>query len=163
MQGTPWHIEEIHHEKRDIMRCKHYDPFDKYCIYRGKKCVGTYYCMYYDPLKNKEYAERLAEIKKKKKQKTNGIIKKTSNVDNKKEKEVTQPSSTIKQTNKYKKNTSPPKLSFDKGTIVVHAGYGEGVVLNQEGDTIEIEYTAKIGRKKQKLSSLFSQNLLKKK
>lgn len=39
MQGSPWHIEQIHHEKRDKLRCKHYDPFDKYCLYRGKNAL----------------------------------------------------------------------------------------------------------------------------
>ena len=161
MQGSPWHIEKIHHEKRDLLRCKYYDPFEKYCSYRCKKCVGTYYCMYYCPLKDKEYSEKLAEIKKKKKikasvNKDNSIVKSSNKTDDNKKKATKSGSQikTIKQTN------NPPMITLEKGTIVVHVGYGEGKVINQEGDTIEIEYGGKIGKKKQKLSSLISKNLL---
>lgn len=164
MQGSPWHIEKIHHEKRDLLRCKYYDPFKKYCLYRGKKCVGTYYCMYYCPLKDKEYSEKLAEIKKKKKikasvNKDNSIVKSSNKTDDNKKKATKSGSQikTIKQTN------NPPMITLEKGTIVVHVGYGEGKVINQEGDTIEIEYGGEIGKKKQKLSSLISNNLLTKK
>ena len=164
MQGSPWHIEKIHHEKRDLLRCKYYDPFEKYCSYRCKKCVGTYYCMYYCPLKNKEYSEKLAEIKKKKKikassNKGNSVVKSINNTDSNKKKATKSGSQikTIKQTN------NPPTITLEKGTIVIHAGYGEGKVINQEGDTIEIEYGGEIGKKKQQLSSLISKNLLTKK
>ena len=164
MQGSPWHIEKIHHEKRDLLRCKYYDPFEKYCLYRCKKCVGTYYCMYYYPLKDKEYTEKLAEIKKKKKQKasinkSSSVVKTNNKTDGNKKKATKSGSQikTIKQTN------NPPKIIFAEGTIVVHAGYGEGKVINQEGDTIEIEYGGGIGKRKQKLSSLISNNLLTKK
>lgn len=160
MQGSPWHIEKIHHEKRDLLRCKYYDPFEKYCLYRCKKCVGTYYCMYYCPLKNKEYSEKLAEIKKKKiktsSNKGNSVVKLNNKTDSNKKKATKSGSQikTIKQTN------IPPTITLEKGTIVVHVGYGEGKVINQEGDTIEIEYGGEIGKKKQKLSSLISKKLL---
>lgn len=161
MQGSPWHIEKIHHEKRDLLRCKYYDPFEKYCSYRCKKCVGTYYCMYYCPLKNKEYSEKLAEIKKKKtikasSNKGNSVVKSNNNTDSNKKKATKSGSQikTIKQTN------NPPTITLEKGTMVIHVGYGEGKVINQEGDTIEIEYGGEIGKKKQKLSSLISKNLL---
>lgn len=158
MQGSPWHIEKIHHEKRDLLRCKYYDPFEKYCLYRCKKCVGTYYCMYYYPLKNKEYAEKLAEIKKKKKikasaKKGNSFVKLNNKTDKKK---ATKSGSQIK----TMKHTNPRIITLEKGAIVVHVGYGEGKVINQEGDTIEIEYGGEIGKKKQKLSSLISNNLI---
>ena len=131
MQGSPWHIEKIHHEKRDLLRCKYYDPFEKYCSYRCKKCVGTYYCIYYCPLQNKEYTEKLAEIKKKKikasANKGNSVVKLNNKTDSKKKatKSVSQ-IKTIKQTN------NPPIITLEKGTIVVHVGYGEGKVINQE-------------------------------
>lgn len=161
MQGSPWHIEKIHHEKRDLIRCKYYDPFKKCCLYRCKKCVGTYYCMYYLPLKSKEYAEKLAVIKKKKKNKASAnkstcAIKSNNKTDSNKKKATRSGSQakTIKHTN------NPPKIILEEGTIVVHVGYGEGKVINQEGDTIEIEYGGEIRKKKQKLSSLISNNLL---
>lgn len=161
MQGSPWHIEKIHHEKRDLIRCKYYDPFEKYCLYRCKKCVGTYYCMYYYPLKSKEYAEKLAEIEKKKKHKasankSSSAIKSNNKTDSNKKKATKSGSQkkTVKQAN------NPPKITLEEGTIVVHVGYGKGKVIKQEGDTIEIEYGGEIGKKKQKLSSLISNNLL---
>lgn len=160
MQGSPWHIEKIHHEKRDLLRCKYYDPFEKYCLYRCKKCVGTYYCMYYYSLKNKEYAEKLAEIKKKKikasAKKGNSFVKSNNKTGSNKKKAI-KSSPQIKTT---KQTNNPPIITLEKGTIVVHVGYGKGKVIKQEGDTIEFEYGGEIGKKKQKLSSLISNNLL---
>lgn len=166
MQGTPWHIEKISHEKREKMRCKEYDPFDRYCLYRGKNCVGTYYCMYYKQISSKEYAIRLAEVKKKKKNKasSNKGIPQAKSLSSLTAKKNSVHGSPISHSNNSKiYNQKPPTMqhSIKEGMTVFHIGYGKGKVLSVNGDSVNIQYGKETGIKKQKISFLITNNLLK--
>lgn len=70
LQGTPWHVEQVHRkegdDRRHKSRCLFYNPITKQCKDRWK-CNGSRYCRDYEPLSEEDFRQRqedTAEIKR---------------------------------------------------------------------------------------------------
>ena len=84
LQGTPWHVEQVHRkegdDRRHKSRCLFYNPITKQCKDRWK-CNGSRYCRDYEPLSEEELAEEKRIAQEKLEEKKRRIIEGT-NFDN---------------------------------------------------------------------------------
>lgn len=103
MQGTPWHVEQMHRSEGDSRRhrarCIYYDKNQKLCVlWKNKKCYGTAHCSRYKEKQSaseKQYKESQEkkkheeELKTQKFQQKLDAMKQVTNAKDKKHKEST--------------------------------------------------------------------------
>ncbi len=62
LQGTPWHLENLHSKENDDRRykgrCKYYSDSDNSCVTRGIKCVGSAHCEAYEEMTDEEFKQK---------------------------------------------------------------------------------------------------------
>lgn len=175
LQGTPWHVEQVHRnegdDRRHKSRCMFYNPITKQCKDRWK-CNGSRYCRDYEPLSEEDFRKRqeeTAEIKRlldkgynekeiaaliAKKKRLKEEVKKNNDF-------VKDQGSNPERQNKKsqsKEKTGATILPNLKGKHIIHKGYGDGFVIEQAGDNIWVDYNGV--QKSQKLSFLVKNKLI---
>lgn len=175
LQGTPWHVEQVHRkegdDRRHKSRCLFYNPITKQCKDRWK-CNGSRYCWDYEPLSEEDFRQRqedTAEIKRLLERGYNEKEIATLIEQKKKQKEDAKKNTgPVKDTElkpELQKNVSPAKAKTSvkalpnlKGKHIIHKGYGDGFVIEQAGDNIWVDYNGV--QKSQKLSFLVKNKLI---
>ena len=170
LQGTPWHVEQAHRkdgdDRRHRSRCMFYDPITKQCKERWK-CIGSRYCMEYEPLSEKEFKQRQKAVADTKRLLAQGysendisrILKQREEKKNALEQNKTIKDKPINN----KKNLSSVETKLGslpnlQGKFIKHKGYGRGFVIDQTGDSVEVIYSG--STKTQKLSLLIKNNMI---
>lgn len=66
LQGTPWHVEQMHRKEDEMRRykgrCIYYDDETGHCSYRCEKCIGSAHCLKYEPMTDEEFKKKQAEM-----------------------------------------------------------------------------------------------------
>ena len=175
LQGTPWHVEQVHkkegEDRRHKSRCVFYNPVTGQCK-DNWKCKGSRYCRDYIPLSDDEFRQRQEDTNEIKSllakgysdQEISGLLDK-----NRRQKENQEIANGAK--NQKSKGTPAPgneantksksdetKLPFLQGKQIIHKAYGQGTVYVQRGDYIWVNYNGI--EKKQSLKSLIKAGLI---
>ena len=164
LQGSPWHVEQMHRKEGDDRRhksyCKFYNPVTKQCK-DCRKCKGSRYCLDYVRLSDAEFRQRQEDAAEAKRLLAKGYS--TSEVATLQEQKQKAKKVQHKQTTSPKKNKANTKAVINKlpnlqGKYINHKGYGRGLVVEQSGDVVSVDYSGVI--KAQQLSTLIKNNLI---
>lgn len=163
LQGTPWHLEQVHRkdgdERRHKSRCQFYNPLTKQCKDRWE-CRGSRYCQEYIQLSEEDFRQRQEEAAEAKRLLARGYS--SGEVfTSKKQKLKKEQQNKIEQTKtKSKANTKIKSISLPnlQGKYIKHKGFGKGLVIEQSGDSIFVNYGGMT--KLQKLSILIKNNII---
>ena len=164
LQGSPWHVEQMHRKEGDDRRhksyCKFYNPVTKQCK-DCRKCKGSRYCLDYVRLSDAEFRQRQEDAAEAKRLLAKGYS--ASEVATLQEQKQNAKKVQHKQTTSPKKNKANTKAVINKlpnlqGKYINHKGYGRGLVVEQSGDVVSVDYSGVI--KAQQLSTLIKNNLI---
>ena len=164
LQGSPWHVEQMHRKEGDDRRhksyCKFYNPVTKQCK-DCRKCKGSRYCLDYIRLSDAEFRQRQEDAAEAKRLLAKGYS--ASEVATLQEQKQKAKKVQHKQTTSPKKNKANTKAVINKlpnlqGKYINHKGYGRGLVVEQSGDVVSVDYSGVI--KAQQLSTLIKNNLI---
>ena len=165
LQGTSWHIEQMHRkegdDRRHRSRCMFYNPTTKQCKGRWK-CNGSRYCQEYEPLSEEEFRQRQRDSAKAKKLLSNGYDLNEISIYQTRKKNKT-PAKSLNVGPAKKSNVNSNEIDIKRlpdlqGRYIYHKGYGTGFVITQLGDNITVEYNGII--KDQRLSTLLKNNTI---
>lgn len=164
LQGSPWHVEQMHRKEGDDRRhksyCKFYNPVTKQCK-DCRKCKGSRYCLDYVRLSDAEFRQRQEDAAEAKRLLAKGYS--TSEVATLQEQKQKAKKEQHKQATSPKKNKANTKAVINKlpnlqGKYINHKGYGRGLVVEQSGDVVSVDYSGVT--KAQQLSTLIKNNLI---
>ena len=164
LQGSPWHVEQMHRKEGDDRRhksyCKFYNPVTKQCK-DCRKCKGSRYCLDYVRLSDAEFRQRQEDAAEAKRLLAKGYS--ASEVATLQEQKQKAKKVQHKQTTSPKKNKANTKAVINKlpnlqGKYINHKGYGRGLVVEQSGDVVSVDYSGVT--KAQRLSTLIKNNLI---
>ena len=164
LQGSPWHVEQMHRKEGDDRRhksyCKFYNPVTKQCK-DCRKCKGSRYCLDYIRLSDDEFRQRQEDAAETKRLLAKGYS--TSEVAALQEQKRKAKKAQHKQTTSPKKAATNAKPIINKlpnlqGKFINHKGYGRGLVVEQSGDVVSVDYSGVT--KAQQLSTLIKNNLI---
>ena len=175
LQGTPWHLEQVHRkegdDRRHKSRCMFYMPITKQCK-DNWKCNGSRYYRDYEPLSEEDFRQRqedTAEIKRlldrgySEKEILSLLAQRKKPKENAKKntgllKDAGQKPERQNKAAPVKAKTAATILPNLKGKHIIHKGYGDGLVFEQAGDSIWVDYNGV--QKSQKLSFLVKNKLI---
>lgn len=165
LQGTPWHLEQMHRkegdDRRHKSRCKFYNPITKQCKDRWE-CRGSRYCQEYEQLSEVAFRQRQEDIAEAKRLLAKGYssdeLTAIQNQKRKAKKEQQNKTEHPKTKRTGNTNTESIRLPNLQGKYIKHKGFGKGLVIEQSGDNVLVVYNGVT--KTQKLSILLKNNII---
>ena len=165
LQGSPWHLEQMHRkegdDRRHKSRCQFYNPLTKQCKDRWK-CIGSRYCQEYIQLSEEDFRQRQADITEAKRLLAKGYSSSDVSTSQKQKQKVKkeQQNKAEKAKTKSMANTKTNSIRLPnlQGKYINHKGFGKGLVIDQSGDSIYVNYGGMT--KQQKLSVLINNNII---
>lgn len=165
LQGTPWHLEQVHRkdgdDRRHKSRCQFYNPLTKQCKDRWE-CRGSRYCQEYIQLSEEDFRQRQEETAEVKRllARGYGLDEVSTSIKQKQKLKKEQQSKTEQIKTKSTANTKIKSISLPnlQGKYIKHKGFGKGLVIEQSGDSIFVNYGGMT--KLQKLSVLIKNDII---
>ena len=165
LQGTPWHVEQMHRkdgdDRRHKSRCQFYNPLTKQCKDRWE-CRGSRYCQEYIQLSEEAFRQRQEDVAEAKRLLAKGYDSDNISASLKRKQEVKKKQQSKAESTKTQSNANTKKNNIKlpnlQGKYIKHSGFGKGLVIEQSGDTIYVDYSGVT--KTQKLSILIKNNII---